>query len=87
MATVTTGTNPEFRYTGMFNPDGSLRTIVSISDNASEVQDDATRVGINFNTFGAIRVFATGEWGVNLVRSETTFNAGATTSSGLRGDR
>ena len=83
MATVTTGTNPEFRYTGMFNPYGSLRTIVSISDNASEVQDDATRVGINFNTFGAIRVFATGEWGVNLVRSETTFNAGATTSSGF----
>ena len=32
MATVTTGTNPIVHYTGMFNPYGSLRNIVSISD-------------------------------------------------------
>ena len=30
MATVTTGTNPEVHYTGMFNPYGSLRTIIGI---------------------------------------------------------
>jgi predicted porin len=40
-------------------------------------------VGINFKTFGAIKVFGTAEWGVNLVRSETTFNAGATTAQGF----
>ena len=83
LAAVTTGTNPEVHYFGMFAPYGSLRTIVSISDSQAEVQDDASRVGINFSTFGPIKVFATGEWGVNLVRSETTFNAGATTEQGF----
>jgi len=83
MATVTTGTNSKLRYTGMFNPYGSIRNIVSTSDAGAEVQDDASRVGINFNTFGPIKVFGTAEWGVNLVQSETTFNAGATTASGF----
>jgi len=83
LATVTTGTNPEARYFGMFNPYGSLRNIVSISDSGAQVQDNASRVGINFSTFGPIKVFATGEWGVNLVQSETTFNAGATTAEGF----
>jgi predicted porin len=83
LATVTTGTNPEMRYFGMFNPYGSLRNIVSISDSGAQVQDNASRVGINFSTFGPIKVFATGEWGVNLVRSETTFNAGASTTEGF----
>ena len=83
MATVTTGTNPEVHYTGMFNPYGSLRNIVGIDNNAAEVQDDASCVGINFNTFGPIKVFATAEWGVDLVESETTFNAGATTAQGF----
>jgi predicted porin len=83
LATVTTGTNPEAHYFGMFNPYGSLRNIVSISDSGAQVQDNASRVGINFSTFGRIKVFATGEWGVNLVRSETTFNAGAITAEGF----
>lgn len=83
IATVTTGTNPEVHYTGMFNPYGSLRNIVGIDNNAAEVQDDASRVGINFNTFGPIKVFATAEWGVDLVESETTFNAGASTAQGF----
>ena len=84
MATVTTGVNPEVRYTGAFQPYGSLRTIISIPANgAAEVQDNATRVGINFSTFGPIKVIGTGEWGVNLVQSETTLNAGATTASGF----
>ena len=82
--TTTTGTNPTQVYHGSFQPYGSLRTIISIPANgAAEVQDDATRVGINFATFGAIKVFATTEWGVNLVQSETSLNAGATTSSGF----
>ena len=83
MATVTTGTNPIVHYTGMFNPYGSLRNIVSISDTGAEIQDNASRVGINFSTFGPIKVIGTAEWGVNLVRSETTFNAGATTDQGF----
>ena len=83
LATVTTGTNPEAHYFGMFNPYGSLRNIVSISGSGAQVQDNASRAGINFSTFGPIKVFATGEWGVNLVRSETTFNAGATTAEGF----
>ena len=84
METATTGTNPAKDYTGGFQPYGSLRTIISIPANgAAEVQDDATRVGINFATIGAIRVIGTTEWGVDLVQSETTLNAGATTSSGF----
>ena len=83
MATVTTGTNSNVHYTGMFNPYGSLRNVVSISNAGAEVQDDASRIGINLNTFGAIKVFGTAEWGVNLVESETTFNAGATTEQGF----
>jgi len=83
MATVTTGDNPKVHYTGMLNPYGSLRNIVSISDGVAQVQDNASRVGINFTTFGPIKVFSTGEWGVNLVRSETVFNAGATTAQGF----
>ena len=82
--TTTTGTNPTVVYHGAFQPYGSLRTIISIPANGqAQVQDDATRVGINFTTFGPIRVFAGTEWGVNLVQSETSLNAGATTSSGF----
>jgi len=84
METVTTGVNPDIHYTGAFQPYGSLRTIISIPANGSaEVQDNATRVGINFSTFGPVKVIGTGEWGINLVQSETTLNAGATTSSGF----
>ena len=83
MVTVTTGTNSNVRYTGMFNPYASLRNVISISNAEAEVQDDASRIGINLNTFGAIKVFGTAEWGVNLVQSETTFNAGATTEDGF----
>jgi hypothetical protein len=84
METTTTGTNPKVNYTGVFQPYGSMRTIISIPANAAaEVQDDASRVGINFATFGAIKGIGTAEWGVNLVQSETSLNAGATTSSGF----
>jgi Protein of unknown function (DUF3011)/Gram-negative porin len=84
LETVTTGTNPALNYFGLFEPYGSLRTIISIpATGSAEVQDDATRVGINFATFGPIKVKATTEWGVNLVQSETSLNAGATTSSGF----
>lgn len=83
LATVTTGTNPKFDYTGLFNPYGSIRNIVSISDTGAEVQDNATRMGINFSTFGPIKVVGTAEWGIDLVQSETTFNAGATTAQGF----
>lgn len=84
MATTTTGINPTVDYTGGFQPYGSLRTIISIPANGpAEVQDDATRVGINFATFGPVKVIGTTEWGVNLVQSETSLNVGATTASGF----
>ena len=81
--TTTTGTNPTVNYMGAFQPYGSLRTIIGFPIGGAEVQDDASRVGINFTTFGPLKVIATTEWGVNLVQSETTYNAGATTSSGF----
>ena len=80
---VTTGENPAVNYMGAFQPYGSLRTIIGFPIGGAEVQDDATRVGINFTTFGPLKVIAGTEWGVNLVQSETTYNAGATTSSGF----
>ncbi|WP_035359021.1 DUF3011 domain-containing protein [Edaphobacter aggregans] len=84
MDTTTTGINPTQKYTGGFQPYGSLRTIISVPANGeAEVQDDATRVGINFTTFGPIRVIGITEWGVNLVQSATSLNAGATTASGF----
>lgn len=83
LAAVTTGNNPKLEYTGLFNPYGSIRTIIGISNTGAEVQDDATRMGINFSTFGPIKVVGTAEWGINLVQSETTFNAGATTAQGF----
>jgi Protein of unknown function (DUF3011) len=81
--TTTTGTNPAVNYMGAFQPYGSLRTIIGFPIGGAEVQDDASRVGINFTTFGPLKVIATTEWGVNLVQSETTYNAGATTASGF----
>ena len=42
-----------------------------------EVQDNATRVGMNFATRGKIKMFAGTEWGVNIVQSETQFNLSA----------
>jgi hypothetical protein len=82
--TTTTGTNPTLTHMGVFQPYGSLRTIISIpASGSAEVQDNATRVGINFTTFGSVKVIGTAKWGVNLVQSETSLNAGATTSSGF----
>jgi predicted porin len=83
MDTVTTGTNPTQNYFGSFQPYGSIRTIVGLSGDQAEVQDNATRVGINFSTLGPVKIFAVTEWGVNLVQSETQFNVGATTSRGF----
>lgn len=80
---VTTGLNPEIasdnKYIGEFAPYGSLRTIIGASPNGAEVQDDASRIGINFSSLGPIKVFAQLEWGVNIVQSNVSFNAGETT--------
>jgi hypothetical protein len=56
---------------------------VSAFQDDAEVQDNATRVGIRFQTRGAIKVIAGAEWGVDLVRASTQFNAGAATSGGF----
>jgi predicted porin len=84
---ITTGVNPEIvqdnKYLGFFNPYGSLRTIIGITDGLAQIQDDASRVGIKFNTRGPIKVFAQAEWGVDLVQSETQFNVSAQTDQGF----
>ena len=54
-----------------------MRTHLAAYDDTTEVQDNASRVGINFRTRGAVKMFAGAEWGVNLVRSETQFNLSA----------
>ena len=78
---ITTGINPEVaagnKYVGLFEPYGSLRTIVGITDDQAQVQDDASRVGIKFATLGPVNIFAQTEWGVALVQSSTEFNVGA----------
>ena len=82
MDTVTTGVNPELHYTGFFNPYGSLRVMAASSPSGAQVQDDASRIGINFTTMGPVKVFGTAEWGVNLVAA-TTLTAGAVTTGGF----
>ena len=63
MPTVTTGNNPKLHYTGMFNPYASIRNIVSISDTVAQVQDNASRLGINFSTSGLSRCLVLGSGG------------------------
>jgi len=64
-------------FVGTFEPYGQLRTHLAGFNDTAEVQDNATRVGINFRTRGAIKLFAGTEWGVNLVQSTTQFNLSA----------
>jgi len=64
-------------FVGMFEPYGQLRTHLAAYQSDLQVQDNATRIGINFATRGNIKVFAGTEWGVNLVQSETDFNLSA----------
>ena len=64
-------------FVGMFEAYGQLRTHLAAFRDDLEVQDNATRVGINFATRGKIKVFAGTEWGVNIVQSETQFNLSA----------
>ncbi len=65
------------KFVGMFEPYGQLRTHFATFKDDAEVQDNATRIGINFATRSKIKVFAGVEWGVNLVQSETQFNLSA----------
>ena len=65
------------KFVGMFEAYGQLRTHLATFNDDLEVQDNATRVGINFATRGKIKMFAGTEWGVNLVQSETQFNLSA----------
>jgi predicted porin len=64
-------------FIGTFEPYGQFRTHVAAYNDTAEVQDNATRVGINFRTRGAIKIFGGVEWGVNLVQSATQFNLSA----------
>ncbi len=64
-------------FVGMFEAYGQLRTHLAAFKDDLEVQDNATRLGINFATRGKVKVFAGTEWGVNLVQSESQFNLSA----------
>jgi predicted porin len=76
---VTTSSEPEggsaaSTFVGMFEPYGQIRIHLAAFKDDAQVEDNATRMGINFATRGKIKVIAGTEWGVNLVRSETQFN-------------
>ncbi len=64
-------------FVGTFEPYGQWRNHLAAFNDTAEVQDNATRVGINFRTRGAINMFVGTEWGVNLVKSSTQFNLSA----------
>jgi len=64
-------------FIGTFEPYGQLRTHLAAFDDTAEVQDNATRAGINFRTRGAVKIFAGTEWGIKLVQSSTQFNLSA----------
>ena len=73
---ATSGPTPT-GFVGLFEPYGQLRTHLAAYNDDLEVQDNATRIGINFETRGKVKVVAGTEWGVNLVQSETQFNLSA----------
>ena len=73
----TTETSGGSDFVGTFEPYGQLRTHLAAFNDTAEVQDNATRAGINFRTRGAIKIFAGVEWGMNLVQSSTQFNLSA----------
>jgi predicted porin len=81
-ATGTKETSAPHNIVGMFEPYGQIRIHFAAFKNDAEVQDNATRVGINFATRGKIKVIAGTEWGVNLVQSETQFNVSGAGPSG-----
>jgi len=70
-------------FVGMFEAYGQLRTHLAAFKDDLEVQDNATRIGINFATRSKVKVYAGTEWGVNLVQSETQFNLSAAGPGGF----
>ncbi len=64
-------------FVGLFEAYGQLRTHLAAFQDDLEVQDNATRLGLNFASRSKIKVYAGTEWGVNLVQSETQFNLSA----------
>ncbi len=64
-------------FVGTFEAFGQLRSHLAAFRDDLEVQDNATRLGMNFVSRGKIKMFAGTEWGVNLVQSETQFNLSA----------
>ena len=64
-------------FLGTFEPYGQWRTHLAAFNDTAEVQDNASRAGINFRTRGDIQLFAGTEWGVNFVQSSSQFNLDA----------
>ena len=76
-AAAATSQAPPSDDLGTFEAYGQWRTHLAAFNDTVEVQDNATRVGVNFRTRGTIQMFVGAEWGVNLVRSSTQFNLSA----------
>jgi predicted porin len=72
-------------FVGMFEAYGQLRAHLAAYKDDLEVQDNASRIGLNFATRSKIKVIAGVEWGVNLVQSETQFNLSAAGSQDFGG--
>ena len=70
-------------FLGHFEPYGRIVAHVALFDGGAELQDNASWLGMKFSTGEAVKFFAAAEFGVNLMRGETQFNAGATTSGGF----
>ncbi len=68
-------------FVGLFEAYGQLRTQLAVFQDDLQVQDNASRLGINFATRGKVKMIAGTEWGVNLVLSETQFNLSGSQSS------
>jgi len=82
-STKDSGSGGGLNNVGTFEAYGQIRTHLASFHSDLEVQDNATRVGLNFTSRSKIKVIAGMEWGVNIVQSETQFNLSAAGPGGF----
>jgi len=58
-------------------------SIMSVTNDEVDVQDNGSRLAFEFSTGDNVRFFAKGEWSVNLTGARTTLNPGESTSGGF----
>jgi predicted porin len=74
-------------FVGLFEAYGQWRTHLATFQDDLEVQDNASRVGLNFATRGKIKMIAGTEWGVDIVQSANQFNLNASPAGDFGIDR